>query len=101
LKQGKDEELKIFDVKIAQIISEEGRSKALMFRKYCDQNGSGVMSEMWKLKKKLFPKKACTLPSAKVNYQGKVVTEPKVLTKLMGEEYGRVRLRKRQTHSNT
>ena len=98
LKQGKVEESKVLNVKIAQIISEEGRSKALMFRKYCDQNGSGVMSEMWKLKKKLFPKKSCTLPAAKVNYQGKLVTEPKELTKLLGEEYGRVRLRKRPTH---
>ena len=56
------------------------------------------MSEMWKLKKKLFPKKACALPSAKINYRGKIVTEPKELKKLIGEEYGRVRLRKRPTH---
>ena len=55
------------------------------------------MSEMWKLKKKLFPKKACALPYAKINYRGKIVTEPKELKKLIGEEYGRGRLRKRPT----
>ena len=56
------------------------------------------MSEMWKIKSKLFPKKASALPSAKLNYQGKVVTEPKELLKLIGEEFGRVRLRKRPVH---
>ena len=98
LKQGKIEELKILDADIARTISEEGRAKAFMFKKFCDRNQSGVMSEMWKLKKSLFPKKASTLPSAKINYQGKLVTEPTELTKLLGEEYGRVRLRKRPTH---
>ena len=38
------------------------------------------------------------LPSAKVNYKGKLVTEPTELTKLIGEEYGRVRLRNRPSH---
>ena len=65
-----------------------------MFRKYCDRNESGVLSEMWKMKKKLFPKKPSTLPSAKINHRGKLVTEPK----LIGEEYGRIRLRKWPTH---
>ena len=69
-----------------------------MFRKYCDKSKSGVLSEMWQLKKKLFPEKASTLPSTKINYQGKIVTEPKELTKLIGEEYGRIRLRKRPCH---
>ena len=98
LKQGKTQEAKIIDGQIAKVISEEGRNKALMFKKYCDRNESNVLSEMWKLKKKLFPKKASTLPSAKINYKGELVTEPKQLTKLIGEEYGRVRLRKRPTH---
>ena len=98
IKQGKIEESKQMDVQIAIKISEEGRHKANMFRKYCDKSKSGVLSEMWQLKKKLFPKKASTLPSAKINYQGKIVTEPKELTKLIGEEYGRIRLRKRPCH---
>ena len=91
-------ESKILDVKIAKMISEEGRIKAFMFKKYTDNSSSQCLSEMWKLKKKLFPKKAHTIPSAKKDYQGKIVSEPKELTKLMGEEYGKVRLRKRPVH---
>ena len=53
---------------------------------------------MWELKKSLFPKKAQTLLSSKINYQGQLVSDPKELTNLLGEEYGRVRLRKRPTH---
>ena len=84
------------DALIAKTISEEGRKKSLMFGQY--RNKSGVMSHMWKLKKKLFPKKASTLPSSKENHQGKLITEPNELTQLIGEEYGKVRLRKRPTH---
>ena len=98
LKQGKITEAKTLDAQIAIQISEEGRTKANMFKKYTDTNGSIVLSEMWKLKKRLFPKKASMLPSAKVNYKGKLVTEPRELTKLIGEEYGRVRLRNRPSH---
>ena len=53
---------------------------------------------MWKMKKSTFPKKAPTLPSSKINYQGRLVSEPSELVKLLGDEYGRVRLRKRPTH---
>ena len=59
LKQGKTQESKCLYAQIAKIISEEGRTKSLMFQKYCDRNESTALSEMWKLKKKLFPKKAC------------------------------------------
>ena len=98
LKEKKTDEAKELDNKIAKAIAEEGRKKSNMFQKYCDKNESGVLSEMWKMKKSLFPKKASTLPSSKINYQGKLVTEPTELTKLLGEEYGRVRLRQRPTH---
>ena len=98
VKQGKISESKVLDAQIAKTISEEGRHKASMFKKYCDRNASGVLAEMWNFKKNMFPKIACTLPSAKINYQGKLVTEPTELTKLIGEEYGRVRLRKRPSH---
>ena len=52
------------DAKIAEIISEEEMNKALIFKKYTDVNQSGAVSEMWKLKKQLFPKKGASLPSA-------------------------------------
>ena len=86
------------DAKIAEIISEEEMRKAVMFKKYTDKNQSGTVSEMWKLKKQLFPKKSVSLPSAKYNHQGQLISHPKDLIKLLGEEYGKVRLRKRPTH---
>ena len=42
--------------------------------------------------------KTSTLPSSKYNYRGKIVTEPTELNKLIGEEYGKLRLRKRPCH---
>ena len=98
VRQGNFKESNILDVKIAGIISEEGRKKAIMFEKYTDNNTSACLSEMWKMKKALFPRKAQTLPAAKVNYHGRLVSEPNELTKLLGEEYGKVRLRKRPSH---
>ena len=67
-------------------------------QKYTDSNSSACLSEMWKLKKSLFPKKPSTLPTAKINYQRKLVSEPNELIKLIGEEYGKTWLRKRPTH---
>ena len=47
------EKKKLHDLesKIANILAEEGRYKALKFKKFCLQNGSVSVSEMWKLKK--------------------------------------------------
>ena len=53
---------------------------------------------MWKLKKSLFPRKSPSLPSAKTNYNGKLVSEPEELKALLAFEYGKVRLRKRPAH---
>ena len=86
------------DAQIATIISKEGMKKATMFKKYTDTNMSGAVSQMWKLKKSLFPKKTSSLPVAKLNYQNQIISYPKDLTNLLGEEYGRIRLRKRPTH---
>ena len=86
------------DARIADIISEEDMKKACMFKKYTDTRQSGAVSDMWKLKKQLFPKKLVSLPSAKYNYQNQIISHPKDLTKSLGEEYGKVRLRMRPTH---
>ena len=64
-----------------------------------DKGETQPVSEMWKMKKKtLFPKKQRTLPSSKQNHIGKLVSEPKGLVKLLGMEYGEIRLRKRPVH---
>ena len=98
VKNGQIDKSRSLDVKIARMISEEGRKKANMFQQFTDNDSSKCLSEMWKLKKSLFPKKAQTLPASKINYQGRLVSHPKELTQLLGEEYGQVRLRKRPTH---
>ena len=98
VRQGKIIESRILYVEIARMLSEEGRHKANMFTKYIDNDSSKCLSEMWKLKKNLFPKKAQTLPSAKINHHGQLISDPKGLTKLIGEEYGQIRLRKRPSH---
>ena len=52
--QGHIQQARVLDARIAEIISIEGRKKALMFEKYTDNNTSACMSEMWKLKKYLY-----------------------------------------------
>ena len=36
--------------KIATILSEEGKSKAYQFRRYCDKGSTLNVTKMWKLK---------------------------------------------------
>ena len=98
LKQGNTEQANILDAHIAKIIFKENRAKAFMFKKYMDKGETQPITEMWKLKKTLFPKKKPTLPSSKFNHTGKLVSEPKELVKLLGVEYGKIRLRKRPIH---
>ena len=98
LKQGNIEQASILDAQIAQTIFKENRAKSFMFKKYMDKGETQPVSEMWKMKQRLFPKKKPTLPSSKLNYAGKLVTEPKELVKLLGLEYGKIRLRKRPVH---
>ena len=72
--------------------------KALMFKKYINQGETQHVSDMWKLNQSLFPKKTQSLPSSKFNHRGKLVSEPAELIKLLGTEYGKIRLRKRPSH---
>ena len=46
VQQGKVNDSRVLDVKIAKIISEEGRQKAAMFKKYMDNDTSSCLSEM-------------------------------------------------------
>ena len=88
----------ILDEDIAKIIFKEIRAKAFMFKKYMDKGETQPVTEMWKFKKTLFPKKKPTLPSSKHNHIGKLVSEPKELVKLLDVEYGIIKLRKRPIH---
>ena len=50
-KQPKTEEINKINEQIAEILIKEGVSKANQFRKYCDQNSTIPLQQLWKLKK--------------------------------------------------
>ena len=79
---------------IADLLAEESRSKAYEFRKCCDQTNTLNVTEMWKLKKKLWPKKKCALPVAILNHKGEMISSPSDLRNLLIKEY-KERLRTR------
>ena len=82
---------------IGDIHAEEGREKALKFKQFSAQNGSVSVHEMWKLKKKLWPKNRETIPTGKFNHQGRLVTCPQDIKNVLTKEY-RERLRPRPSH---
>ena len=73
--------------KISEILQQEGRTTAHKFLKHCNKFSSVDTQEMWKLKKKLWPKKKHNAPSAKYNHKGKLVTDPKQLKRTLAKEY--------------
>ena len=83
LNKGETEEAKLLDIQIANILEEEGKSKAYLFQKYCDKNGATDIAEMWKLKKKLWPTKTPALSVAKKSHAGRLVSAPADLKKLL------------------
>ena len=82
---------------ISEIFAEECRAKALNFKQFCVQNGSVNVQEMWKLKKKLWPKHSGLIPTGKINHQGQLVTSPQDFKNLLTEEFNE-RLRPRPNH---
>ena len=94
---GETTEIKQIEEEIADILAEEGRTKAQMFVKYCEKSGELDISAMWKLKKRLWPKQTPALPVAKTNYEGRLLSAPADLKILMMKEY-KDRLRSRPVH---
>ena len=58
-----DDKLLQLEKQIAYILAEEGRETALQFKQFSAQNGSVSVHEMWKLKKKLWPKQKESIPT--------------------------------------
>ena len=73
--------------KISKILAEEERSKSLNFKRFCADYGSVSLSEMWNLKKQLWPKNTESIPTGKINHQGKLVTSPDEIKTLLSKEY--------------
>ena len=64
------------------------------FKLYSENPENISMQKMWKVLKRLSPKSAPTLPTAKRNHKGKIVSGPKEIKILLGKEY-KNRLRSR------
>ena len=80
--------------KISKILEQEGRALAYKFKKFSVQSSSADLQEMWKLKKKVWPKNKISAPSAKLNHKMKLISDPKGLKSLIAKEY-KERLRRR------
>ena len=93
------ENLKIIELeeKISDILAQEEIGKISQLKKCCAIYGSVCVSEMWKTKKSLWPKKSNYIPIGKINHEGKLLTGPEDIKKLLEKEYSE-RLRPRPTH---
>ena len=65
--------------------------------KFCAQNGSVSVKEMWDLKKHMWPKHKESIPTGKINHTGKLVTSPEDIKIIMHKEFHE-RLRSRPIH---
>ena len=95
---GSAQEKKALDLQIAEILLKEEVEKASHFKKFCNSSSSFPLQQMWILKKKLWPKKKPSLPVAKRNHKGRLISSPKELLHTLQKEY-KDRLRKRKVKS--
>ena len=80
---------------IAEKESEENRKVIVENFKHLSDNPENVnLQQMWKLHSKLWPKNGVSLPTAKKNHKGKLISDPVGIKKLMAREY-KNRLRSR------
>ena len=89
------EQIDILDKDIAIILHNKAKSNAYKFRKFCDKSSSFPLQLMWKMKKRMWPKKRSTLPVAKLNQVKKLVSSPREIKAALYQEY-QERLRKRK-----
>ena len=80
---------------IFEIEAEDNRNKIMKnFKQFSDNPENINMQKMWKILKSIWPKTGSSLPVAKKNHKGKIVTGPKDLKILLAREY-KDRLRSR------
>ena len=81
--------------KLTEAVSQENFSQIYNNFKHMDQTeGENFSQGIWSLKKKVFPKKSQSLPSAKINVNGDLVSDPVDLQQLYLETFTH-RLRER------
>ena len=75
--------------------AEQNRAKIMENFKHLSEDPEEInIKEMWKLFKKLWPKSGVTVPTAKRNHKGKIVTGPREIRNVLTQEY-KERLRSR------
>ena len=90
-----NEELDEIESEIAAEIGQQNREKIFQNFSSLDQSEGGSLSQgLWDIKKKVFPKIAPSVPAAKRDITGRIVTDPAGLKKLYLETFSH-RLRTR------
>ena len=57
------------------------------FKSFSEDPGNINVQEMWKTMNKLWPKNESTIPTAKKNHQGRLVSSPHELKSRLAKEY--------------
>ena len=89
------EEIQALDEEISNTESEINRKKIMEnFKSFSDNPENINLGQVWQTMKRIWPKFKATAPSAKKDHNGKLVTDPRKLKKLLAKEY-KERLRTR------
>ena len=84
----KDRKLQELNNEISYLEAEENRNKLMdNFKQISDNRENINVSKMWKLLNKLWPKNSNSLPTAKKNHRGKIVSGPLEIKLLLAKEY--------------
>ena len=77
-------EIEKMNLSISEMEAEERRNEIVKrFKSYSDNPEAINMQQMWKVLKTLWPKCGVTLPTSKRNHQGKIVSRPSAIRKLL------------------
>ena len=94
---GDDKKIKAITKRISEIEAEENRNQIMKdFKEYSDNPESINVNQMWKRLKRTWPKCGPSLPVAKKNHRGNIITGPRDIKNLLATEY-KDRLRMRPT----
>ena len=61
--------IRLLEENISEILAEEEMNKIIQFKQFSMTYASVSISEMWKLKKQLWPKKNQSIPTGKIYHQ--------------------------------
>ena len=85
---GEEDMIESIDTQIADIEASNNREKIMKNFQFYSQNPENIqMQKMWKILKNICPKLKPTLPTAKRNHKGKIVSGKYELKNLLAQEY--------------